>query len=225
MEKVPKMRRSAETILPFSCCPLVFYEEGNRSPRKCRHPLFAYPSCWNLPNKVMGHIVRAPLSVQLFSLTFCRRFGCGSDVARIWFGCGSDVARTWFGWSSDVFSNWVRKIQQKSRERGFQHIQPKFSHRCISLSKFPLKVMSRLTFKDTTENKTHANLYDCDPGGLLQNRETGKPRKGLGRGLGGVPLNFGVLERVLAGVAFPVNWVRKWVQSGFLSVTRKRGYN
>ena len=25
------------------------------------------------------------------------RFGCGSDVVRMWFGCGSDVVRMWLG--------------------------------------------------------------------------------------------------------------------------------
>ena len=41
---------------------------------------------------------------------------------------------------------------------------------------------------------------DCDPGGLLQNRETGQSRKWLGRVLGRVLRKFGVLEGVLAKV-------------------------
>ena len=43
-------------------------------------------------------------------------------------------------------------------------------------------------------------LSGCDPGGLLQNRETGKSRKWLGRVLGRVLRKFGVLAGVLARV-------------------------
>ena len=42
--------------------------------------------------------------------------------------------------------------------------------------------------------------WPCDPGGLLQNRETGKSRKWLGRVLGRMLRKFGVLAGVLARV-------------------------
>ena len=43
-------------------------------------------------------------------------------------------------------------------------------------------------------------MWPCDPGGLLQNRETGQSRKWLERVLGRVLRKFGVLEGVLAKV-------------------------
>ena len=66
------------------------------------------------------------------------------------------------------------------------------------LRNYPVKVARFLSI--WSPGCPQKELYFCDPGGLLQNRETRKPRKWLGTVLGGVLRRFGVLEGVLARV-------------------------
>ena len=89
---------------------------------------------WNLRLVMFGVELRKVLETTCPSIsvivsdTVRMRFGCGSDVVRMWFGRGfgrgSDVVRTWFGsgseGGSDVFSDLVQKVWQKFRESGFQ---------------------------------------------------------------------------------------------------------